>query len=91
MSIQGEEASSCLVGPHFDLVVITTCCSFYQPPDPTQIGLLSKGIATGERAASDHMSRTGNEQGLVRVESDTSDRTIVFFESVNQGSHAVIP
>jgi len=34
---------------------------------------------------------SGHKQGLGRVEIDASDRTIVFFESVNQCTHAVVP
>jgi hypothetical protein len=34
---------------------------------------------------------TGHEERLCLVEIDTSYGTIVFFEAVNQGSHAVIP
>lgn len=33
----------------------------------------------------------GYEQGLGRVEVDASDRSIMFFESVNECPHAVIP
>lgn len=31
------------------------------------------------------------EEGLRRVEVNGSDRTVVFFESINQGSHPVVP
>lgn len=33
----------------------------------------------------------GHEQGLRRVEVNASDRTIMFFESIDECSHAVIP
>lgn len=34
---------------------------------------------------------SGHKQGLSRVEIDSSDWTIVFFESVNECSHTVVP
>lgn len=34
---------------------------------------------------------SGHKQGLSRVEIDSSDRTIVFLETVNECSHAVVP
>lgn len=34
---------------------------------------------------------TGNEERLRLVEIDASDGTIVLFETINEGSHAVIP
>jgi hypothetical protein len=34
---------------------------------------------------------TGDKQGLSRVEIDSSNGAIVFFETINQSSHAVIP
>jgi hypothetical protein len=34
---------------------------------------------------------TGNEERLCLVEVDTSYRTVVFFEAVNQSAHAVVP
>lgn len=33
----------------------------------------------------------GHEQGLCWVEVDASDGTIVLFETVNEGSHTVVP
>lgn len=57
MSIQCEQTSSCLVTPHFDLIVVTS----------------------------------GDEEGLRRVEVNAANGAIVFFESVDQGTHAVVP
>lgn len=34
---------------------------------------------------------TGNEEGLGLVEVDAADRPIVFFESINQCAHTVVP
>jgi hypothetical protein len=34
---------------------------------------------------------TGYEERLCLVEIDTSYRAVVFFEAVNQGTHAVVP
>jgi hypothetical protein len=34
---------------------------------------------------------SGHKQGLGRVEINASDRAIMFFESVNESSHTVVP
>lgn len=34
---------------------------------------------------------SGHEEGLCRMEVNASDGAIVFFETVNEGSHAIIP
>lgn len=57
MAVEGEKASSSLVGPDLDLVIVAS----------------------------------RNEERLGLVEVDTSNRSIVFLEAINQGSHSVIP
>ena len=57
MSVQGKKASSRLVAPDFDLVVV----------------------------ASRHEDR------LCFVKVNSSDRTIVLLETINESSHAIIP
>ena len=57
MAVKGEEASSGLVGPDLDLIIVAS----------------------------------RNEERLGLVEIDTSNRSIMFLEAINQGSHTVIP
>lgn len=57
MTVEREETSSGLVGPYFDLIVISS----------------------------------RNEQRLCLVEINPADRSIVFFEAINEGSHAIVP
>ncbi|GAT24524.1 phospholipid-transporting ATPase [Aspergillus luchuensis] len=57
MAIQCEHATTSLVVPDLDLVVVTS----------------------------------GNEEGLCRVEVNATNGAIMFFEAINESSHAVIP
>jgi len=57
MAIQSEKASSCLIRPDLDLVIITS----------------------------------RDEEWLCLMKVDTSNGSVMFFESVDQSSHTIIP
>lgn len=57
MSVESEEASSCLIRPDLDFVVVTT----------------------------------GNEERLCLMEVNATHWSIVFFESVYECPHSVVP
>ena len=90
MPIEGKEAAPGLVGPHLDLVIVTTCIS------PISYKHYSNWPASSPEEAScacpqSAILRTRDKQGLVGMESDTANGAIVLFESVNQGAHSVVP
>lgn len=57
MTVQSEEASSGLITPHLDLIVVTS----------------------------------GHKQGLGPMEINTPNRTVMFFETINECAHAIVP
>lgn len=57
MAVKGEQATSCLIRPDLDLVVVAT----------------------------------RDEEGLCLVEVNTTNWSIMFFESIDQCSHTIVP
>jgi hypothetical protein len=75
MAVEREQTPSSLVRPYFDLVVVTT------GDEPALVSVCQP---------SEQLPRLCS-QWLCLVEVDAANRPVVFFETIDEGSHAVVP
>ena len=76
VAVQCEQASSGLVGPDLDLVVVAA------RDEPALVSVYSSTRPPRPRSCS---------QWLRLVEVDAADRPVMLLEAVDQGAHAVVP